>query len=163
ELTGGEGVLGVGFRGRLAVGRSFGDGAVRPNVTIGALVGSGRLVVDDPRALGAGLALGYQSYGPELQLGLRFVAGDGGHVDSRVFASVSTLRVALDPRLMLDAVPGVSRAGDVGLRASLGGNWIERVTQVNTGGLIFLPQQAEVVWERDAGSTRYGVLLSWGI
>ncbi len=153
EITGGEGMIAGGFRGRVGVGRSFGTGTMRPQLVLGTVFGSGSISVADPRGLDGTLALGYRSFGSEAQVGLRFV--NGGRVDSRIYASLAVMRVSLDQRLMFDTVAGISGSGSVGVRGALGANWADHC--------IFLPQQAELVYERDAGSARYGAMIGWGI
>jgi hypothetical protein len=77
----------------------------------GATLGLGKLSVDDPRALDGSVDIRYFDYGPEAQLGVRFV--NGGIVDTRMFASFAYLRTELDERLMIDAVGGVQRGNAV--------------------------------------------------
>lgn len=166
EGTGGQGAIGGGFRGTAGLGWQLGRGHVRPEVGGGVVFGGGAIGVDDPRALDGTLELSYWTVGPQAQLGLRI--GDGGRFDTRVFATGALLKVGLDDRLRFDHVPGVSGSPDRGVRASLGANWVGPVwrdcdhTQscMITG---LLPNQAELVYEQDAGSARVGVALSWGI
>jgi hypothetical protein len=157
ELTGGGGAFAAGFRGRVGIGRAFGRGSVRPAVAVGTMFGAGTISVDDPRSLDGSLDIHVRTYGPEAQVALRFL--DGGSIDSRIFASAALLRTSMDSRLMYDRVPGVSGASKTGVRLSIGANWADRAI----GTTILLPNQAELVYERDAGSNRYGVMLGWGI
>ena len=157
EFVGGDGAFAAGVRGRISLARAFGHGDVRPQVAFGAMVASNELWVDDPRALHGSLGLGLFTYGPELQLGLRFA--DGGHTDSRVFLSGALLEVDTDDRLDMDYVPGVSSASPFGYRLSLGANWCDAFDDYK----VLLPQQVELSWEHDAGSDRFGLTFSYGI
>lgn len=174
ELLGGDGAMSGGFRARALLGTSFGSASVRPTVAVGGTYGTGYLHVDDMRALDGRLSLALSTFGPEAQLGLRFA--NGGFVDNRLYAGFAVLRVAKDRRLQLDAVPGVSEANKRGYRASIGASWIDSigkaVSRHDRGGrddalalmfLVLAPSQAELAWERDAGSDRYGVMLGWGL
>jgi len=155
EILGGSNVTSSGLRTHLGIDKSIGTSRVQPDLALG---------VSDARALDGTVSIGYRDWGPEAQLGLRWV--DGGIVDTRVFASFSYLRVDLDSRLMLDAVEGVG--GDRGMRATIGATWADRVFRdrgENSGIdwlLLFAPQQVEAGWLRSAGSDRFGVTLSWG-
>jgi hypothetical protein len=172
EMLGGA-ATSAGFRGRALVGTALGDGAVRPELAFGATFGAGTLSVADMRALDGRLSLSLRTMGPEARVGLRFV--DGGFVDNRVYASFALLKVDLDRRLAFDAVPGVSDASTRGLRAAIGGSWADswgkKLGSCCSGRddslvLLFLllaPQQAELSWERDAGSDRFGVMFGYGI
>ena len=163
-LGGGGGVTSSGLRTHLGVDKSVGTWHVQPDLALGVTFAYGALGVEDARALDGTVSIGYRDWGPEAQLGLRWV--DGGIVDTRVFASFSYLRVDLDSRLMLDAVEGVG--GNRGMRATIGATWADRVFRdrgENSGIdwlLLFAPQQVEAGWLRSAGSDRYGITLSWG-
>lgn len=169
ELEGGN-VASAAFRSHALVGNSFGSGHVRPQLAAGATFGVGSLYVDDPRAVDTAVGVNFWNVGPELQAGLQFY--DGSEATVRVFASVAYLRVGLDSRLMLDPLPGVG--GDHGQRASLGLNWARAEAKGASENhctkkdcdlgflMLFAPQQAELTVEGDAGSTRYGVALTWG-
>jgi len=157
-------VTSSGLRTHLGVDKSVGTWHVQPDLALGVTFAYGALGVEDARALDGTVSIGYRDWGPEAQLGLRWV--DGGIVDTRVFASFSYLRVDLDSRLMLDAVEGVG--GNRGMRATIGATWADRVFRdrgENSGIdwlLLFAPQQVEAGWLRSAGSDRYGITLSWG-
>jgi hypothetical protein len=177
DLMGGSETASVVGRFHVGMDTAFGRGHVRPSIGLGITFGAGILEVGDPRALTGSLSIGYRDYGPELQLGMRWV--DGGVVDTRLFASFAFVRTDIDQRLMLDTVEGVG--GRFGARATLGLNWADHVPDWirnstkgpcidhchSTDGFewlgILIPDQAEVGWERSAGSDRYGVTLSWGI
>ncbi|MBX3155787.1 MAG: hypothetical protein KF773_07300 [Deltaproteobacteria bacterium] len=162
------------FIARIHVGFSnpIGRGRVRPILGIGATAGMGILNVEDRRGLDGTVDLGHLDYGPEVQVGLRFV--NGGHVDTRLFATLAYLRTNLDKRLELDAIPGVG--GREGIRAALGINFADRIGVVMMGGttrsrrrdkaewyIAMVPQQVELAWERSAGSDRVGAAIGWGI
>jgi len=137
---------------------------VRPMIGGGATLGLGKLSVHDPRALDGSVDIRYFDYGPQVQLGLRFV--NGGIVDTRVFASFAYLRTELDERLRIDAVGGVG--GNRGMRASLGMNWADYPGRDDGRRgtdylLLLLPQQLELGWMRSAGSDRLGITMSYGI
>lgn len=169
EVLGGANVFSGGVRTHVGMDRTFGHGHVRPSIGVGATFGLANLQLDDSRALDGSVGVGHYDYGPELQLGLRWA--NGGIVDTRVFASVAYLKVDVDDRLMLDPIAGV--VGGSGLRASVGATWTDALARLATsnrgddtdisGLLLFLvPQQAEIVFERSAGSDRYGFAASWG-
>lgn len=164
EILGGSGVSSSGLRTHLGMDKSIGTWHVQPDLALGVTFSYAALGVEDARALDGTVSIGYRDWGPEAQLGLRWV--DGGIVDTRVFASFSYLRVDLDSRLMLDAVEGVG--GNRGMRATIGATWADRVFRdrgENTGIdwlLLFAPQQVEAGWLRSAGSDRFGATLSWG-
>lgn len=172
EVLGGDATT-AGGRAHLGLSTAFGTGRVRPQLGLGITWGWSTLSVSDPRALDGSVSLGHVDYGPEAQLGLRFA--DGGLVDTRVFASLAYLRTDLDDRLEMDPVPGVE--GRTGLRASIGANWADRAARAATSRrhrdsdkdgmfdwmILLLPQQAEVAWQRSAGSDRVGISLGWGI
>jgi hypothetical protein len=164
EILGGSNVTSSGLRTHLGIDKSVGTSHVQPDLALGVTFSYAALGVSDARALDGTVSIGYRDWGPEAQLGLRWV--DGGIVDTRVFASFSYLRVDLDSRLMLDAVEGVG--GNRGMRATIGATWADRVFRdrgENSGLdwlLLFAPQQVEAGWLRSAGSDRYGVTLSWG-
>jgi hypothetical protein len=124
------------------------------------------------RALDGSVSLALTTFGPEAQLGLRFA--NGGFVDNRIYASFAVLHVNKDRRLALDAVPGVSDSNQRGYRAAIGATWIDTlvttVSEQHHGRdhefdflTILLPSQAELAWERDAGSDRYGLMVGWGL
>jgi len=163
EILGGSGVSSSGLRTHLGMDKSIGTWRVQPSLGLGITFAYGALRVDDLRALDGRVSIGYRDWGPEAQLGLRWV--NGGIVDTRVFASFSYLRVDLDSRLMLDAVEGVE--GSRGMRATIGASWADRIVSDRSGDLdwllIFAPQQVEAGWLRSAGSDRFGVTLSYGI
>jgi len=169
ELLGGADAFSAGTRVHVGVDKAFGGGRVQPSLGIGGTFGLASLSVSDPRALDGTVTVGHFDWGPEAQVGLRWV--DGGVVDSRVFASVAYLYTNLDDRLMLDPIEGVQ--GTRGLRASLGGSWADRqgraaIADRSREGaydwlILLAPQQVEATFERSAGSDRYGVTLSWGI
>jgi hypothetical protein len=131
------------------------------------------LNVKDPRGLDGTVDLGHFDYGPEIQLGLRFL--DGGHVDTRLCATLAYLRTNLDKRLEIDTIPGVG--GREGIRAAIGINFADRVGVLlvhdvshprrgrkSSGMMVaILPQQVELAWERSAGSDRAGAAFAWGI
>lgn len=166
DLAGAHGVTSIGFRGRALVGTTFGSGSLRPALAAGGTLGAGRLSVADPRAVDGAVALSLTSYGPELQLGLQRYAD--GEPTTRVFASLAYLHVALDSRLAIDPIGHVG--GDRGERAAIGVKFARAElaqpcdTRQRCAGLLLLmlPQQLELAAERDGGSTRYGVTLSWG-
>lgn len=171
ELLGGE-ATSIGFRTHIGVDKAVGTGRVRPSLGVGGTFGLATLSIADARALDGTVNVGQFDWGPEVQLGLRWV--DGGIVDTRLFASFAYLHVDLDDRLMLDPIAGVG--GDRGLRASLGASWADAMGRAvdrdmrrgdKEGAyswLMFLaPQQAELSWMRSAGSDRVGVTLSYGI
>jgi hypothetical protein len=137
---------------------------------LGVTFGLGELLVSDPRALDGTLSIGFADYGPEAQLGVRWV--DGGIVDTRLFASFAMLHTRLDSRLMLDSVEGIG--GTTGMRAAIGMNWGDALVRAaiennhdsrdDESWLAFLlPQQVELGWERAGGGDRVGVTLAWGI
>jgi hypothetical protein len=175
EIEGDGRITSVGFRGQALVGTQLGSGRVRPSIAAGVVVGAGALYVEDPRAATGSVAVDFWGVGPILQLGLHLRDSDD-HEAAYVFASAAHLRTSADARLRLDAVPGVTGGTGDGMRASLGANWAHRVDHyadaatgdaLKTAGvaallLLVLPQQLEVTVERDAGSTRKGVTLSWG-
>ena len=164
ELLAGSGVTSSGLRTHLGIDKSVGTSHVQPDLALGVTFSYAAIGVSDARALDGTVSIGYRDWGPEAQLGLRWV--DGGIVDTRVFASFSYLRVDLDSRLMLDAVEGVG--GNRGMRATIGATWADRVfrDRGEESGLdwllLFAPQQVEAGWLRSAGSDRFGVTLSWG-
>ncbi len=167
EMEGGSDVASVAFRGQLLLGNTFGSGRVRPELAAGASLGSGTLYVSDPRAVDGAVGLDMVTFGPEAQAGLQFY--DGNDATTRLFASLAYMQVNLDSRLMIDPVPGVG--GHHGYRAAVGIN-VARTemrharcrTKNDCDAVVYLllPQQAELATERDGGSTRYGVTLSWG-
>jgi len=120
EILGGANSWSYASRTHVGLDIAWGAGRIRPSIGGGGTFGLGTLEVPDPRALSGRVAIGYYEVGPELRLGLRWV--DGGIVDSQVFASFAYLCTDLDARLMLDSVDGV--AGDRGMRAALGFNWV---------------------------------------
>lgn len=171
EVLGGT-MTSAGVRAHLGLATAFGAGRVRPELGLGVTWGLAALSVEDPRALDGSVSLGHADWGPEAQLGLRFV--DGGAVDTRVFASFAYLRTDLDDRLEMDPIPGVE--GRTGMRASLGANWADRSGRVAAGTshrsdkddafdwlILLAPQQVELTWERSAGSDRIGATFGWGI
>jgi hypothetical protein len=166
ELEGGDGIASAGFRGQLLLGNAFGSGRVRPELAAGATFGQGTLYVPDPRAVDGSVGLSMASYGPELQAGLQLYRD--GDATTRLFASFAYFHTALDSRLAIDPVPGVG--GDRGWRAAAGTNYARAVAhhlRCETKRdcnlmMLLLPQQTEFAAEHDAGSTRYGVTLSWG-
>lgn len=166
ELEGGRNVTSAAFRSQVLLGVVFGSGRVRPELAAGGLFGAGDLYVADPRAVDGMLGLHAITYGPEVQLGLQLYSD--GAATTRVFASLAYLHVNLDSRLAISPVPGVG--GDRGERAALGVNFARTEAQGATCDkhdcnalLLVFPHQVEFVVERDAGSTRYGATLSWGI
>lgn len=169
EALGGANAFSAGFRGHVGVDKAFGSGRVQPSIGIGGTFGLASLSVSDPRALDGTVTIGHADWGPEVQLGARWV--DGGIVDTRVFASFAYLYTDLDDRLMLDAIDGVG--GTRGMRASLGGNWADRQGRAairddnekdSLNWMIMLaPQQVEITFERSGGSDRYGVTFSYGL
>lgn len=167
EIMGGPRASSAAFRGHIGIDQSLGRQELQPMIGLGATLGAGALVVSDPRGLDGSVSLGYLDYGPELQLGVRWV--NGGMVDSRLFASLAYVHTELDDRLMLDPIAGVG--GTNGVRATLGFNWADRQLGHDSSGdrhefgwlMVFVPQQVEVGWERSAGSDRGGVTLGWGI
>jgi hypothetical protein len=172
EMLGGGGGFSAGFRGHALVGSSIGSRSVRPSFAVGGTFGSGYLSVSDMRALDGSVSLALTTFGPEAQLGLRFA--NGGHVDNRIYGSFAVLHVNKDRRLALDAVPGVSDSNQRGYRASFGASWIDALVSKASETpyrrddmadilTILLPSQAELAFERDAGSARYGVMLGWGL
>ena len=170
EFLGGGSVTTAATRFHGGVTQAFGGGSVRPFLGAGGTFAGGDLMRDDPRALDGTLSLGYLEYGPEAQIGLRFV--NGGYVDTRLFASASYMWTDIDHRIMLDPVAGVGNTAH-GLRASLGVNWEDHYAKWVLDGkggkddmtwlVYLLPSQIEVDYERSLGSTRYGVTLSYGI
>jgi hypothetical protein len=147
---------------------------VRPMLGAGLTAGMGILNVADRRGLDGSVDLGHFDYGPEVMLGLRFV--NGGHVDTRIFATLAYLKTNLDKRLELDAIPGVG--GREGIRAAVGINFADRIGIVMVEGtassrrrgkhggewyIAMVPQQIEFAWERSAGSDRMGASFGWGI
>jgi len=174
EIEGTHGITSSAFRGQALLGTQFGSGHVRPSIAAGVVVSAGALYVDDPRAASGAVAVGFTSIGPAVQLGLHMHSDD--HETAFVFASAAHLRTSTDARLMLDAVPGVVGGTASGMRASLGINWARGVAHVFDAGLsssnksgdvagillFLLPQQIEFTVERDTGSSRKGVTISWG-
>ena len=175
EVEGANGIISTSFRGQALVGAQLGSGRIRPSIAAGVVFSDGALYVEDPRAVTGSVAVGYQSIGPVVQLGLHMRDGDD-HETAFVFASAAPLHTSTDTRLMLDAVPGVTSGTGTGTRASLGVNWARGVAHFvgddlthagETGGaaafwLLLLPQQLELTVERDTGSTRAGGTFSWG-
>ena len=171
ELLGG-GAMSYGFRGQALVGARIGHGDRRLTLAVGATYGSGELQVDDKRGLDGTVTLDLSSWGPEAQAGIDFTHGTLG--GSRLFASFALLHVTTDSRLRLDMVPGVA-PGAGGTRAAIGMNFAEllvKAAEHDGNGkdasqgwclAVLTPQQVEVSWERDAGSDRVGVAMSWGI
>ncbi|MBA3817638.1 MAG: hypothetical protein H0X17_02005 [Deltaproteobacteria bacterium] len=171
EMLGGVDAFSAGFRAHVGVDKAFGHGRVQPSVGIGGTFGLATLSVSDPRALDGTVSIGHFDWGPELQLGLRWV--DGGLVDTRLFASFAYLYTNLDDRLMLDAIDGVE--GTRGMRASIGGNWADRLGRAAVRSdlgdrdgswdwvILLVPHQVEATFERSAGSDRYGITISYGI
>jgi hypothetical protein len=172
ELMGGADTFQTTGRSRLGLlGAIRTRGDVQPVVSLGATFAPGTLSAADPRALDGDVTLGYFDYGPELQLGLRF--GRRGFVRDRVFASFSYLATHLDQRLALDQVGDVG--GTRGFRTTVGGSWarsLGRAALSSRDGdryditsllMLILPQQAELGWQRSAGSDRFGVTFSYGI
>ncbi|MGE5182808.1 MAG: hypothetical protein ACM31C_12125 [Acidobacteriota bacterium] len=170
EFEGGHSVSSAAFRGHALIGKSFGDGGVRPQVAVGGTFGAGSLYVDDPRAVDGAVGVNFASYGPEVQLGLQFYREHDA--TWRLFASLAYMRVDLDSRLMIDPLPGVG--GNHGKRASLGLNAVRAEALAASESscsrhdcdtswlMILLPEQVEATVEDDAGSRRYGIALSWG-
>ncbi len=166
EIEGGDGVASVAFRGQLLLGNAFGSGRVRPELAAGVTLGAGTLYVPDPRAVDGSLGLSLTTYGPELQAGLQLYRDSDA--TTRLFASFAYLHTALDSRLAIDPVPGVG--GERGWRAASGTNFARtEVRHLRCESkhdcdliLLLLPHQAEFAVEHDAGSTRYGLALSWG-
>jgi len=163
ETLGARDMTSVAFRGQLLLGNTFGSGRVRPEIAAGALAGDGTLYAPDPRAVDGAVGLDIVSFGPEIQVGVQLYRDD--EPTTRVFASLAYMHVNLDDRLMIDPVPGVT--GDHGTRAAVGVNFARallssRNLDDDAWLYLVLPQQAEFSTERDAGSTRYGVTLSWG-
>ena len=175
EVEGASGIISTRFRGQALVGAQLGSGRIRPSIAAGVVFSDGALYVEDPRAVTGAVAVGYQSIGPVMQLGLHMRDGDD-HETAFVFASAASLHTSTDARLMLDAVPGVTSGTGTGMRASLGVNWARGVAHLvdedlshakESGGaagflLFCLPQQLELTVERDTGSTRTGATFSWG-
>lgn len=175
EIEGTRGITSTAFRGQALLGTQLGGGHIRPSIAAGVVVSTGALYIDDPRAARGSVAVGYTSIGPAVQVGLH-MHGSDDHETAFVFASAAHLRTSTDARLMLDAVPGVDGGTGSGMRASLGINWARGVGHFIADGvfdpnksgdvaailLFVLPQQLEVTVERDTGSTRKGVTLSWG-
>ena len=161
ETLGAQDMTSVAFRGQVTVGNSFGSGRVRPELAAGALVGDGTLYAPDPRAVDGAVGLNMVSFGPELEAGLQRYRDD--EPTTRIFASFAYMHVHLDDRLMIDPVPGVG--GDHGTRVALGVNFaraILRMRDRDAALYLLLPQQVELSNERDGGSARYGITLSWG-
>jgi hypothetical protein len=175
EVEGASGIISTSFRGQALVGAQLGSGRIRPSIAAGVVFSDGALYVEDPRAVTGSVAIGYQSVGPVMQLGLHMHDGDD-HETAFVFASAAHLHTSTDTRLMLDAVPGITGGTGIGMRASLGVNWARGVAHLvdeglshakESGGavaflLFCLPQQLELTVERDTGSTRAGATFSWG-
>jgi hypothetical protein len=170
ELEARGDVSSVAFRGQALVGNSFGSGAVRPELAAGGLFGAGTLYAPDPRAVFGSVGASVTTLGPELQAGVAFYDHEGRA--ARLFASVAYLHVGLDSRLMIDPVPGIRTDSTHGERGALGVNFAGAEahhatceTKNDCGGILLfiLPQQLEFAVERDAGTTRYGATLSWGI
>jgi hypothetical protein len=168
EYSGTSDVSSGVMRTHLGASWAFGRGRVRPMIGGGATLGLGKLSVDDPRALDGSVDIRYFDYGPEAQLGVRFVTG--GIVDTRMFVSFAYLRTELDERLMIDSVGGVG--GARGMRATLGVNWADSLVgpvassnKRDQSGwyMLLLPHQAELGWMRSAGSDRIGFTVSYGI
>jgi len=166
EIEGGDGIASVAFRGQLLLGNAFGSGRVRPELAAGVTFGAGTLYVPDPRAVDGSLGLSLATYGPELQAGLQLYRDD--RATTRLFASFSYFHTALDSRLAIDPVAGIG--GTRGWRAASGTNFARTELQHLRCAtkhdcdmfLLLLPHQAELAVEHDAGSTRYGVTISWG-
>lgn len=165
EVLGGSDAISAGLRLHGGIGRSFGHGSIQPTLSIGGTFGFASLGISDPRALDGTVDLGMVEYGPEVTLALRFA--NGGFADSRVFVSGAWTYVDVDDRLMLDAVGAVE--GGQGKRLGVGVSWVDRILRYEHEGkrgeviMLFLPHQLELVFERSAGSDRYGATFSWGI
>ena len=168
EILGGRNVHSGGGRLNGMLTFALGEARIRPTVGIGGTLSFGELSVKDMRALDGKVDLAMATYGPQAQVGLRWV--DGGFLDNRIYASFALLRVSLDSRLMLDAVPGVG--GTIGMRGAIGASWADTMyVKIKddgsdpTASLLrwIAPTQFEVAWERGAGSNRYGIMLGWGL
>lgn len=163
------GVYSLAFRGQALLGNAFGSGSVRTELAAGATLGAGQLFAQDPRALSNAVGLDMTTFGPELQVAFQFY--DHEVATTRLFASFAYLHLELDQRLALDPIAGVSNDAN-GARGSIGVNYArtlfhkmdcESMNHCDTLFAFLLPTQAEFAVEHDAGSTRYGATLSWGI
>jgi hypothetical protein len=168
EMEGNDTTTSTSFRAQALAGYSFGSGRLRPELAAGATFGAGQLFAPDPRAVDGSVGLSMTTFGPQAQLALQ-IYDDHDNPTTRVFASLAYMHVSLDDRLMIDPVPGVG--GDHGSRAAVGVNFARTLVRhlectrrdnCDAWVYLFLPQQIELTNERDGGSTRYGVTLSWG-
>lgn len=169
EVLGGD-AFSLGFRHNLGITRNLAPHA-RISPSIGALLtfGSSYISVDDTRALDGSLKIGQLDFGAGAQLGLS--VHRVGFVESRLFVTGALLRVVVDDRLRFDQVAGIVDT-PYGYRATAGINWFSTLTATSTDNsddkddlgwlAILLPHQLEFVWQRSAGSDRYGAALSWG-
>ena len=170
EFLGGN-ALSYGFRAQALVGMRVGTGGARVAFAAGGTYSKDELQVHDVRGLDGSVTVDLGSYGPEALVGIDLEDGTLGGTE--LYSSFALLHVDPDPRLKLDMLPGVSSDG--GTRAAVGANFAHAVGRYLVGDgmeskedagrmlVLLLPQQVEVAWERDAGSSRVGVALSWGL
>jgi hypothetical protein len=145
------------FRAEAGDERLYGTGSVRPALGLGVTVGGGCFNTDHVMPVPPGACDHMAEIGPELVAGLRFHSKDV-KIDSRVYASISPL------------VDQIADRGDgVGVRAAIGATWLPLYAKLMGDDpgpsllLFFLPWQGEIVYEHEAGSTRAGFSVMWGI
>lgn len=169
EVLGGD-AFSVGFRHNLGVTWNLlPDARISPSIGVLATFGSSYISVDDARALDGSLKIGQLDFGAGAQLGLS--VHRVGFVESRLFVTGALLRVVVDDRLRFDQVAGIVDT-PYGYRATAGINWFSALLANSDDDnndkedlswlAILLPHQLEFVWQRSAGSDRYGAALSWG-
>ena len=171
EILGGDG-FSFGFRSNLGITRNLlPDARVSPSIGVLLTLGSSSISVNDTRALDGSLKIGQLDFGAGAQLGLSLHRV--GFVESRLFVTGALLRVVVDDRLRFDQVAGIVDT-PYGYRATAGVNWISALVASPADNhygdrdedlswlAILLPHQVEFVWQRSAGSDRYGAALSWG-
>jgi hypothetical protein len=162
----------VAFRGQLLAGAIIGHGAARPTFTGGLTFAVGKVYVDSPDSVAASTAsLDYHSIGPIAQVGVDLSG-------VRLFASAAYVLSHIDQPVAVPALRGVAIEGG-GARGSVGINdarMLMRIMSTHSSSmhdedaelvgdllLTLMPQQLELTVERDPGTTRWGLTVSWGI
>jgi hypothetical protein len=168
EGGGGSDFSAGGARFHAGASRAFGGGKVRPTIALGATLGVSTLTIREPRAFGGKLALTAVDFGPELQLGVRFV--DGGWADTRIYAGAAVLLSDMEERIEVEQFDVHASHG---VRLAIGINYSDALMRVagrSTGAkddgrwlAIILPGQLEFAVTNTAGVPQVGFTIGYGL
>ncbi len=162
ELLGGD-ATSEAFRAHALFGGRMRNAPLVPSLSLGATFSAGGLHVDSMFA-DRTLAVGMTTIGPEL-------LSDIDIQGVRIYGSVAAVRASLAGDAPIADRPDV--ASGWGMRAGVGINFAHaewqyvrsesRSSESGAPLLLIAPQQFEVTFERDAGTTRAGFCVSWGV